>query len=218
MRENGKSLVIASFASDSLALGAHWIYDTEQISGKFGRVDSYLMPLPDSYHPTKKKGGFIHYGNKSFVLLKSIADKKSFDLDDFSNQWWALFENYNGYIDKATTMTLSNYSSGKTAENAGSSSNDLADASKTVPLIFCDRQEQIKLIKDVRAQTSMTHGDSATNGSAEFFAMVTLLVLKGASPVKAMGDVIEEQFSETTLSRWFTAGLDSKAEESIKRR
>jgi len=48
MRDNSYSLVMASFAADSLALGAHWIYDTEKIEKGFGRVDVLKNPLPGS--------------------------------------------------------------------------------------------------------------------------------------------------------------------------
>ena len=49
-------MVMASFVADSLALGAHWIYDTEKIKSNFGRVESLLKPASDSYHATKGKG------------------------------------------------------------------------------------------------------------------------------------------------------------------
>lgn len=215
MRDNGKSMVIASFAADSLALGAHWIYDTEWISRNLGRVDSFLNPLPNSYHPTKKKGEFTHYGDQTFVLLESISVKKGFDLADFSDRWLALFESYTGYIDQATRVTLSNYATGKTVENAGSLSSDLAGASRMAPLVFRDRHDPVKLVKDIRAQTSMTHTDPLTNDSAEFFAMVALMVLKGAPPVKALVEVTDERFANTAISRWVAAGLESKNGESV---
>ena len=83
MRNKGKSMVMASFVADSLALGAHWIYDTEKIKSDFGRVESLLNPVSDSYHATKGKGGFTHYGDQSFVLLESIATKKGYNPTDF---------------------------------------------------------------------------------------------------------------------------------------
>jgi len=119
MNANGKAMVLASFAADSLALGAHWIYDTESISKMFGRVDTFLKPAPNSYHATKEKGAFTHYGDQTFVLLESLAAKKGFDLSDFSARWRALFQDYNGYMDHATTDTLSNYASGGSLEDPG---------------------------------------------------------------------------------------------------
>ncbi len=62
MTDNRRPMVLASFAADSLALGVHWIYDTDKIKKDFGRVDTLRKPLRDSYHPTKEDG-------ESFGLL-----------------------------------------------------------------------------------------------------------------------------------------------------
>jgi ADP-ribosylglycohydrolase len=215
MKEKAKAMVLASFAADSLALGAHWIYDTEWIEKNLGRVDTFLKPPPNSFHPTKERGEFTHYGDQSFVLLESIDAKGEFDRKDFSDRWRALFDGYKGYYDQATRDTLSNYASGHPLESAGSPSNDLAGASRMAPLVFCDRRDPERLVKDVRDQTSMTHKDPLTNDSAELFARTTYRVLNGESPVKAMMEVAKERFAGTELSRWVAAGLESKKGNSV---
>lgn len=215
MSDKGKTMVMASFVADALALGVHWIYETEKISENFGRVDTFLKPAPDSYHPTKGKGAFTHYGDQSFLLLESIAAEKGFDLTGFSDRWRTSFEDYKGYIDQATRATLSNYAAGKTIENAGSPSDDLAGVSRMAPLVYCDHKDQAKLVKDVRAQTAMTHGDPLTVDSAAFFALVARLVLMGTPPVEALKQVTEERFADTALSGWVSEGLASKDEESV---
>ena len=63
MENAAKAMVLGSFVADSLALGAHWIYDTALIQKELGRVDALRAPRPDSYHPSKKKGEFTHYGD-----------------------------------------------------------------------------------------------------------------------------------------------------------
>jgi hypothetical protein len=40
MREKPKAMLFASLAADSLALGVHWIYNTNVIDKKFGRVET----------------------------------------------------------------------------------------------------------------------------------------------------------------------------------
>jgi ADP-ribosylglycohydrolase len=208
-------MVMASFLADSLALGAHWIYETEEISKNFGKVDTLLKPASDSYHSTKEKGEFTHYGDQSLVLLESIVAKKGFDLSNFSDRWRALFDDYTGYIDQATKITLTNYAAGKTVENAGSPSDELAGASRMAPLVYCHRQDPVKLAEDVRAQTSMTHQDPLTNDSAEFFALVARLVLMGTTPVEALKQVSEERFANSPLSQWAAEGLESRDKESV---
>ena len=54
-------LLYGSFIADALALGAHWIYDQEELRRDFGRVTDFLDPREDSYHPSKKRGQQTHY-------------------------------------------------------------------------------------------------------------------------------------------------------------
>ena len=44
MRDKAEAMVLASFAADCLALGVHWIYDAQQISNQYGRVEKFLKP------------------------------------------------------------------------------------------------------------------------------------------------------------------------------
>jgi hypothetical protein len=70
-----KAMVPASFAADSLTLGAHWIYDSGIIGTKTKRTDRMMDPLAGSCHEGKKKGGFPppHSDDQALVLPKSIA-------------------------------------------------------------------------------------------------------------------------------------------------
>jgi hypothetical protein len=43
---NAKAMVMAAFMVD--ALGAHWIYDTQDISKRFGWIESLMTPGPNS--------------------------------------------------------------------------------------------------------------------------------------------------------------------------
>jgi len=215
MNANGKAMVLASFAADSLALGAHWIYDTENILKMFGRVDTFLKPATNSYHATKERGAFTHYGDQTFVLLESLAAKKGFDLSAFSARWRALFDDYNGYMDHATTDTLANYASGGSHEGPGSPSEDLAGASRIAPLVYVYRHDPDKLVESAKSQTRMTHNSPLTIDSAAFFARVTFRVLQGTPPVEAMENVSQEHFGGSSLSRWVQTGLAARDKDSV---
>jgi ADP-ribosylglycohydrolase len=216
MNDRGETMVLASFAGDALALGAHWIYDTGLISRRFGRVQTYLKPGADSYHPTKEKGAFTHYGDQTLVLLESLAAKKGFDLSDFSTRWQALFDGYDGYRDQATQMTLSGYAAGAAHTDPGSPSNDLAGAARIAPLVYLYRNgnDPDSLVRYARDQTRMTHNDPLTIDAAAFFARVSWLALQGASPIQAMGEVAEEHFGGSPISEWVKKGLASIDKES----
>ena len=134
MKENTKAMVLASFAADALALGAHWIYDISVIKEKIGRVTVYHAPLADSFHQGKQKGDFTHYGDQMLVLLRSMASGKGFSLDAFARQWRDSFDDYTGYRDHATGQTLKNFNAGLAPDRAGSRSTDLGGASRMAPL------------------------------------------------------------------------------------
>ena len=215
MTDNRRPMVLASFVADSLALGAHWIYDTDKIKKDFGRVDALRKPLPDSYHPTKERGEFTHYGDQAFVLLESVAAKRGFDLSDFSTRWRNLFKTYGGYFDQATRMTLQNLAQGKAIEEAGSSSTDLSGAARIAPLVFLYHKDLETLVKAARAQSQMTHNNPLVMDSAEFFATVCCKVLEGTSPVKAMMEVAARRFKSLPLFGWVKDGIESAGKDSV---
>ena len=215
MKEKAKAMVLASFVGDSLALGAHWIYDVERIAREFGRVESLLAPKPDSYHPTKRKGQFTHYGDQAFVLLQSLAARKAFDLADFADRWQKLFAAYTGYYDKATKGTLQNFAAGLGPEASASFSNDLAGATRIAPLVYLFREDPERLAAAARTQTAMTHGDPLTIDAAEFFARAAVRILGGEAPTAAFTAVAEERFAGTPLAGLVKDGIAGKGEESV---
>lgn len=216
MDERKKAMVMASFAADALALGVHWIYDTKQIAASHGRVESFVRPAPDSYHPAKGKGDFTHYADQTLVLLQSLAAKKAFDLQDFSDRWRRLFENYKGYIDGATRKTLAWYAKGKTAENAGSRTGDFSGASRIAPILYLYDQDEEKAAAAARSQTAMTHNDPHTVDTAEFFARVIFLIFKGVKPLQAIQEIVGmESFEMSPISMWVSDGLKSRDQESV---
>jgi len=216
MKDNAKAMVMASFCADSLALGVHWIYDTGRIERDFGRVDRFLKPGPDSYHPSKQKGEFTHYGDQALVLLKSLAACHGFDPGDFSERWQNLFRDYTGYFDHATKDTLSNLAQGKAPLEAGSGSNELSAASRIAPLVYCLRSDEEMLVKAARTQTGMTHCDAGALDSAEFFARVAFRVLSGYGPIAAVREVADRFFKDAGIYRWTEQGLHSCDLDSVE--
>jgi ADP-ribosylglycohydrolase len=215
MRDNRTAMVMASFLGDSLALGVHWIYDTQRIQVEFGRVDSLLGPKPDSYHPAKEKGDFTHYGDQTLVLLECVAARKGFRLDDFAARWKSLFKSYRGYYDQATKATLRNHEMGKGPEDGGSSSQDLAGAARIAPLVFWYQADPDSLVEAARAQTRMTHNNTLIVDCAEFLARTAQRVLNGEPPVSAMTRIAEERFVDSHIHEWVEEGIRSKEEESV---
>ena len=120
MNANAKAMLLASFTGDALSLGVHWIYNTNVIDKKYGRVTDMLAPRLASFHRGKTEGDFTHYGDQALLLLESAASGNGFDLNRFSDDWRGFFVEYEGYIDKATQAVQANFKAGKHAGAAGS--------------------------------------------------------------------------------------------------
>jgi ADP-ribosylglycohydrolase len=204
-----QAMVLASFAADSLALGAHWIYDTNRIDQEFGRVDTFQKPLADSFHPTKDRGDFTHYGDQTLVLLETVATSNGFDLDQFSRNWQAFFKHYDGYLDHATRNTLKNLDDGNIPAIAGSLSADLGGAARIAPLVYVYQNDLDMLIHSTKAQTAMTHNNPDVIQAAVFLCRVAYRVLTGITPQKAIQRVLKECDIQTSVETAVRSGLDS---------
>ncbi|SHF98331.1 ADP-ribosylglycohydrolase [Desulfacinum infernum DSM 9756] len=217
MTDKREALVWGAFVADSLALGAHWIYDPEAIRERFGTVDRLLEPPPDSYHAGKRRGDLTHYGDQTLVLLESVAAKGgAFDLLDFSERWRGLFRDYRGYVDKATRGTLEKFEEGNSPQESGSSSSDLAGASRIAPIVFALADDPEACLHAARAQTAMTHNHPQVVEAAAFFALTTLRVLQGRRPSRALAEVASEMPASPRLQEWVRRGLESASEETVE--
>jgi len=214
MTDNREAMVLASFAADSLALGAHWIYDTAEIEGQIGRVDQLLKPPANTYHPTKDKGEFTHYGDQALVLLESIATSGGFQIESFAANWREFFNGYTGYLDDATKETLEGFDAGKGPDKSGSTSTDLGGAARIAPLIYRYSDDLDVLIDSAGAQTAMTHNHSQVIRSAEFLARVTCEVLRGTAPGAAIETVAHQGFKRGDFGAFISRGLESASRDT----
>lgn len=209
MRENAKAMVLASFAADSLALGVHWVYNTALIDKQHGRVAHFLKPSGESYHPTKERGEFTHYGDQTLKLLDTLAGGSGFNLEDFAQSWQDFFKTYQGYMDQATRKTLENFQKGKGPRESGSHSSDLGGAARISPLVYLYRDDLEGLVAASRAQTAMTHNQPQVIDSAEFFARVAAKVLHRTPPKTAVKSVVDENFNKAPYNQWVSEGFAS---------
>ena len=215
MKEYAKAMVLASFAADALALGAHWIYDTDQIAATFKRVETFQKPGPNSYHSTKNAGEFTHYGDQMLVLLDSLAACRGFNLNHFAALWRKHQQHYTGYVDHATRLTLNNFKDGKAPESAGSESTDLGGAARIAPLAYAYRSAGDELLNCSRSQTAMTHNNILVTDSAAFFSAVVFRILQGESPVAAIEATTAMQFNREPFQTWVKNGIESRASDTI---
>ena len=210
MIHESQAIVLASLAADALALGAHWIYDTRQIDDQIGRPDVLRDPLSTSFHKTRTKGDFTHYGDQTLVLLKSLVESNGFVLESYSRSWRQMFEGYTGYRDQASKSTLTRLEAGLPPEQAGSPSSDLGGAARIAPLVFWYREDENTLAATAREQTAMTHQHRDVVDSAAFFSRVGVAVLEGRTPDDAVQMVTERYFNRSPFQQWVSDGISSR--------
>ena len=214
MSDYAAAMVKASFAADALALGVHWVYNTNVIDKKWGRVEEYIKPERPTYHPSKDLGEFTHYGDQTMVLLESVAACAGFDITDFAERWQLFFETFDGYFDGATKSTLENFRQGKGPDASGSESDDLAGASRIAPLAYIYRNDLDRFIAAARAQTALSHNNAQVIDAAEYFARVVWQILQGQSPTEALKLSMNAPFTTKPFSDWVGKGLKSIQENT----
>lgn len=214
MNDNATAMTLASFVGDSLALGAHWIYDTHLIDTQIGRVETLLPPPPGSYHPNRQQGEFTHYGDQTLALLESLVKNDGFKLDSFAGDWQELMQGYDGYMDKASTAALENLQMKKLPQASGSASSDLGGAARIAPLIAWYADDLDSLVEAAQSQTKMTHRATATVAGAEFLAKTAFKILHGTTPTEAIEESLEEGVADLDLDNRIRMGLDSAGKNS----
>ncbi|MFW5690060.1 MAG: ADP-ribosylglycohydrolase family protein [Spirochaetota bacterium] len=213
MRERAEAMVLASFAADSHALGAHWIYDIEEITSRYGRVERLLPPPPDSFHAGRQKGSLTHYGDQTLLLLRYLASRKHFQLDEFAPLWREYMRGYDGYIDHATQETLEHLEAGSPPAEAGSHMTDLSAAGRIAPLVYLYRDHADELVEVARTQSAFTHNAPIVIGATEFLARVLWRVLNGRTPTNAIRRVLEHDV-DPKIQELVEAGLASTDRET----
>jgi ADP-ribosylglycohydrolase len=214
MNDRAKAMVLASFAADALALGVHWIYNTNVIDKKWGRVEKYIKPERPTFHPSKGLGEFTHYGDQTLLLLKSVAESSEFDLNNFAEKWQQFMKSYEGYLDGATKATLENIKAGKQPTAAGSDSDDFAGAARIAPLVYNYREDLTKLMDSARAQAALTHNHQEVIDTAAFFGNVAINVLDGKRPLNAIQLTLEEHFNREPYLTWVEDGIKSAEKDT----
>lgn len=201
MKNSAQAMVIGSFVADALALGVHWVYDTEEIVRNYSTVAELLPPHQKTYHPTKTGGDFTHYGDQSLHLLEHLAEiGGEFSVADYATAWHSFMTEYDGYLDRASSQTLMNMAEGKNRRGSGSQSNDLGGPARIAPLIYCYRDNLDELLSTASDYTMITHCGPGTSDGTQFLARSCFLVLQGNPPRKAFEQAMAFTFRDAELN------------------
>jgi len=211
MEDRLKGMLMGALAGDALALGVHWIYDVDYLRSNYGEVRDFLSPSKNPYHSTKKKGEFTHYGDQILLLMESLAESNGFDLNHFVNKWQAFMQDYSGYKDQASLITLQNLQRGSPPDTAGSPSNDLAGAVRSVAIAYVYGEELDSFLKFSTTQTKFTHADPDVLLATRFFALLINRILKEKTPTESILELSQSSFKDTNIARWVDMALTTNA-------
>jgi len=207
MKSSVLGAIYGAFVADALSLGAHWVYDINEIKETFPSYDGYYDPITE-YHGDKKAGDFTHYGDQAAWLLESISLDKEFSLASFSSRWKEYMSDYKGYVDGASKTTLENLNAGKSPLESGSSSQDLSVVGRISPLalLYSDKQKDFE--DAAVLQTKMTHNSRSAVESTRFFSQLLYLVFQGYTPKNSLLAMLSAT-DHPVVEEWIKVGLAS---------
>ena len=175
-------LLFGSYCADALSLGVHWIYDSQELAKKHGRVTHYMAPGGDSYHPHKQAGDQGHVGDQSLCLLKFLTRERKWNPSNFMDDWLGMWPDYNDYVDGATKATLANIQNQTDKTQGGSDSVEIAGPARIAPLIvFLTSSSESEVVKAAAEQTMLTHRSKEAEESATFLAKAGYRLIHGAN-------------------------------------
>ena len=212
-----QAMLWGAFYGDAYSLGAHWIYDTESIKNSNLDFSTCQAPI-SSYHPTKKAGDFTHYGDQMFWLLEHIAEEDKFSLVSFGKKWKEYMNNYDGYIDGASTHTIEKLKESSNYLACGSSSSDLSVVSRMFPIVYKYHDSLLELQESVKLHTIFTHMNKDLLNSSAFFSELIIAILNGADLSKSINEN-SKHFGEN-IKAWIAQAKEVfglNADEAIKR-
>jgi ADP-ribosylglycohydrolase len=182
-------LLFGSYSADALSLGVHWIYDTNELAQKHGRLNEYKAPGADSYHPHKQAGDQGHVGDQSLCLLKFLVREKKWCPSGFMDDWLGMWPDYDDYIDGATKSTLANVQNRSDKTQGGSDSVEIAGPARVAPLVsHLASSTEEEVVRASVEQTILTHRSPEAEESAAFLAKAGYRLIHGANLLDTLNE------------------------------
>lgn len=208
--EKYQDLLQATFAADSYCLGAHWVYDSEELEGL--KIDWEALNAPHvAWHEGKTKGDFTHYGDQILLLSEFVKDKDTFDLEVYMKYWREHMNNFKGYIDGATKDTIINMDKNSNLP-CGSNSGDMSVIGRIVPLLKVSHTKE-EFLKNTALFAMSTHNNPQVLEAMHFFSSLLMEVLAGNN-IKSSILKLKPEYSNE-IQKYIELGIASKDMDTI---
>lgn len=126
------------FVGDAAALGAHWIYDADDLAARFpDGIEGFETPARGHYHAGRQSGDQTHYGDAALLLLSCVAERGCFEELFFGTAFAHFFGDpgCRSYKDHATRETLANLAAKPGDFQNGAADDQLATATRLAPVV-----------------------------------------------------------------------------------
>lgn len=212
----------ASFITDIATMPLHWWYDQVQLAEKVGDSSPLFFSPPSVQWYTYPAGVFSPYGDESLPLLRSIAEKGEFDLEDASEKMFNYFKDYpnaevTGYVGRlnhAPKGFVEARSANKPWSECGQDyfqANGLAK----VPLIVARYAGDAQLQAKVKAMVGILQNNKLSVDSCALYArLLESIVLNPQHPRDAIKSVLQSTSNLSVYERNVLTFVDSDAKIS----
>lgn len=198
-----KDLVLASIVADAYCLGSHWIYDLNELK-KLPLNWNQLNNAQAKWHKGKKAGELTHYGDLNVFFYSYIKNQKTFDKNDYLQNFADFMKSYNGYIDGSSSKTLEHFNNPLTEE---SKSTDLSIISRIPGLLLVSNNKEEFLI-NVENLVILSHNSNIAISVARLFSLVLIDVLEGNKIIDSFNKYKEDFSSD--VQDLINKGINSK--------
>lgn len=186
-----QGMIWGQFVGDAAALGAHWIYELDELASAYPELHGFERPQPGHYHEGKSPGDQTHYGDAALLLLESVAEQGRFDVADFAERFTAFFgdEKIRSYRDGATKGTLEHLAADPHNFRNGADDNQPATITRMAPVVAVHGADP-SVIEEL---TRFCQNNDQAVGYCQANARILAALLEGAALPLAFGQASYEQ-------------------------
>lgn len=202
MNEQIEKSILSTLVSDRYSLGAHWIYDEEELKNLPINWESLNAPQ-SLWHRGKESGDMTHYGDQMLFLVEFVKRVGLFNKNAYYDFWKEKMSEYKGYVDGSSREAL---------ENIGAVSNDLSICGRIAPLLMVSNSKE-EFLSHVTEFVSITHNSPLALNASTFFAEL-LWLSQGDEDTPALIDELKHNYPD--LQKWIDEAIEKKDENSFE--
>lgn len=207
-KERYFKILHSALLADAHAMCLHWNYNQDDIK-KLIRSDIDLKQLNSGehskYYKGKSAGEQSHHGDQILHLFHFLKEHTSFSLREYQLAWKKYIDGYQWYIDSSTKGTLEHMTFN--IEPTGADSTDFCGVAMPLPLIAYELKNPAETLPRAIIRVSMTHSNTLTKDTTEWFIRSLLLIVEGDSIMRAM-DKSAEHVNNSIFQKIYQRGKE----------